>query len=64
MSQHLAQFSDNRHFSIGDLMALVGHIFSQDDITKESNDLTDKSPSGYVTIQSSFVAIGTLTLEI
>ena len=61
---HSAKFGGHRHCGIGDILVLVCHVISHDQVIIGSCDLMGRSLSMEVTIQQSLVVIATLVVEI
>ena len=49
-SLHSVKFCGHRHCGSEYIMALVCHVILQDQVTKESNNITGRSPSRLVTM--------------
>ena len=64
VSYHPAKFGGYRHCTSGDRIILVYHMISHDHMIKESWDFMSKSPSLYITILPSFVAIDNLSRDV
>ena len=61
---HPAKFDGHRTCGSGDIVVLVYHMISQDQVIKGSCDFMGGSRSWYVTILSRFVAVGFVVVEI
>ena len=57
-------FGGHRHSGSGDIMVFVCHVTLEDHMIKVLNDFMVGSPSRYVTILPSLVAIDRVILEI
>ena len=64
ISQHPARFSDSRHCVCGDIIGLVYHMISLDNLIKASFDFLARGHLRKVTIPPSLVVIGTAVLDI
>ena len=64
VSHHPTKFNGQRHCSSGDKMVFVCHVTLQDHVIKALSNFMVKSPTKYVTILPSLVAIGTVIVEI
>ena len=64
VSYHPAKFGSHMHSGSGDTMVFVCHVNLQDHVKKALNGFMVSSPSMYVTILPSLVAIGTVVVEI
>lgn len=63
VSHHPAKFACHRHCSSGDVIFLICHDISPDQLSQELCNLIDRSPSGSVTTLPSFVAIDIVIVE-
>ena len=64
MSYHRAKFDGHRHSGNKDIMIFACHVTWQDHVIRALYDFLVRSPSKVVTILTSFVAIGTVLVEI
>ena len=64
VSYHPAKFGDYRQSGSGDIMILACHVTMQDQVIRGLYDLMVRSPSRYVIILPSWVAIGIVMVEI
>lgn len=62
--QHLAQFSGHRHHDSKDILVLICHMILQQHTIKSPCKFMDRSPSRYVTISPSLVAISNMVVKI
>lgn len=64
VSDHPANFDDDKHCSSGDIKVLADHVISEDRVIKESCDILGRSLSWQVSMLSSLVAKGVVVVEI
>ena len=64
MSYHSAKCGGHRFFSSRDIMIFICHVALQDHVIRALCDFMSRSPSSYVTILPSFVAVGTVIVKI
>ena len=63
LSHQPTKFGGHRHCSSGDIMVFVYHVTLKDHVIKALNEFMVSSPSRYVTILPSLVAIGTVMVD-